>query len=224
MAQLTLRHCLRPAHPTTSAPPVLVLFHGNGGNAADFQAFWADLDPAWLLITPDAPYQVGPNQYTWLKDAADPQAEPVPMALQRLQTAVAMVRQFVQQALRVYAPDSRCVYLLGHSQGASAAGTLGLLASMPLAGVVMLSGYLWPPTLTLLTDTAHLSNRAFLVGHGLHDMDAPIALGRVTRDHLAGLPVQLTYREYAMGHGISAACRTDVITWLQQRRARTTLP
>lgn len=35
MAQLTLRHCLRPAHPTTSAPPVLVLFHGNGhGNGS----------------------------------------------------------------------------------------------------------------------------------------------------------------------------------------------
>jgi phospholipase/carboxylesterase len=130
-----------------------------------------------------------------------------------------VVRQFLHQALAAYAPEPDHVYLLGHSQGATAAGTLGLLEPLPLAGIVMVSGYLWPPILTLLADQAHLAGRAFLVGHGLHDTATPIELGRATRDLLATLPVDLTYQEYEMGHGMSAICRTDVVAWLQERWA-----
>jgi phospholipase/carboxylesterase len=222
MAHLALTHCCRPARPDPSRPPLLMLFHGNGGNAADFHAMWEDIDPAWLLITPNAPYPIGHNQYTWLKDAANPPADPDSAVMERIQAAVAIVRQFLHQVLAAYAPDPDHVYLAGHSQGASAAGTLGLLEPLPLAGIVMVSGYLWPPTLSLLADRAHLKSRDFFVGHGLHDIATPIELGRATRDFLATLGVGLTYREYEMGHGINPRCRKDIDTWLQERWAGST--
>jgi phospholipase/carboxylesterase len=53
-----------------------------------------------------------------------------------------------------------------------------------------------------------------LVTHGLYDPVLPIENGRALRDYLAGLPVELTYREYPMAHEVSMESLRDVTAWL----------
>jgi phospholipase/carboxylesterase len=47
----------------------------------------------------------------------------------------------------------------------------------------------------------------------------PIDNGRASRDLLQRLPVELTYREYPMGHEVSAQSLADVAAWLSARLA-----
>jgi phospholipase/carboxylesterase len=45
----------------------------------------------------------------------------------------------------------------------------------------------------------------------------PIQPSRASRDILQRLPVDLTYREYPMGHEVSPQSLTDVVAWLSAR-------
>ena len=60
-------------------------------------------------------------------------------------------------------------------------------------------------------------SKPFLVTHGLYDQVLPIENGRASRALLETLPVDLTYREYAMAHEINAESLTDVTSWLTER-------
>ncbi|HEX9370208.1 MAG TPA: phospholipase, partial [Roseiflexaceae bacterium] len=62
-----------------------------------------------------------------------------------------------------------------------------------------------------------LAGKPFLVVHGLFDQVLPVHYGRASRDLLQGLPVELTYREYPMGHEVSAQSLADVSAWLTER-------
>ena len=59
-----------------------------------------------------------------------------------------------------------------------------------------------------------------IVQHGVRDQVLTIDYGRASRDFLSSLPVDLTYREYEMGHQITDESLHDVTTWLSARLDR----
>jgi phospholipase/carboxylesterase len=217
MPTLSLFHRVRPSALTLTPPPVLVLFHGNRGTEQAIHALWEAFDPRWLILSPRAPYQGGPDEYTWLDFAGPPTPDRLPAAHQAFQAATDIVFSFLAEAQTAYGGDPNRLYVCGHSQGAAVSGTLGLLYQAPLAGAVMLCGSLWPPTLDYLTTTEHLVGRTFLVGHGSQDRYAPPAMGAANCQLLRHLPVHVTYQEYDMAHDINAACFKQVTGWLSQQ-------
>jgi phospholipase/carboxylesterase len=59
-----------------------------------------------------------------------------------------------------------------------------------------------------------LAGLPVLVVHGAEDPVLPIEHGRASREFLSRLPVDLTYREYPMGHHVTADSTQDVADWL----------
>ena len=55
-----------------------------------------------------------------------------------------------------------------------------------------------------------------LVVHGTKDDKLPIHHGRETNELLAELPVNLTYREYPMGHEITDESLQFILNWLEE--------
>jgi phospholipase/carboxylesterase len=53
--------------------------------------------------------------------------------------------------------------------------------------------------------------------HGTFDEVIPVKYGRETRDYLESTPVDLTYREYPMGHQISGPELADMRSWMSER-------
>jgi phospholipase/carboxylesterase len=53
-----------------------------------------------------------------------------------------------------------------------------------------------------------------IITHGIHDPVLPVESGRAAREFLEALPVELTYREYPMGHEVSMESLSDVTKWL----------
>jgi phospholipase/carboxylesterase len=86
-----------------------------------------------------------------------------------------------------------------------------------VAGTVLMSGRVPAEVRPLLAPTEQLAGKPFLVVHGTQDPVLPVHNGRESRDLLASLPVDLTYKEYPMEHQVSAESLTDVTTWLSAR-------
>ncbi len=100
-------------------------------------------------------------------------------------------------------PLSRTV-LGGFSQGG--AMTLDVGSQLPLAALLVMSGYLHGP----LASVDHPLPPTLLV-HGRQDPVVPLAAARQTHDRLTRLHTPVTYQEFEMGHEIPA----DVLDAMQ---------
>ena len=67
------------------------------------------------------------------------------------------------------------------------------------------------------TDRAKIAGKPILATHGLYDNVIPISYGRAIRDFLQTLPVDLTFREYPMGHEVNWESIQDIRAWLTAR-------
>jgi phospholipase/carboxylesterase len=82
---------------------------------------------------------------------------------------------------------------------------------------VAMSGRVLPQALDQITDKDALAGLPIFVAHGSRDMLIPINQGRDARAKLSELPVELTYREYDMGHEVSYDSLKDITEWLKER-------
>ena len=96
---------------------------------------------------------------------------------------------------------------------------LSLLLARPedIGGVAFLSG-LWsdkfmPPQ----PEAAGVQDKPVLQTHGTVDPLIPITQAHTSSKLLESLGVELTYREYGMGHQIDGDCLRDVAAWLSAR-------
>ena len=80
-----------------------------------------------------------------------------------------------------------------------------------------MSGRILPEIQPLNVSREQLAGLPILVVHGTIDTVLPIRYGRASRDLLSTLPVDLTYREYAMGHEVMAESLAGVRAWLSGR-------
>jgi phospholipase/carboxylesterase len=90
-------------------------------------------------------------------------------------------------------PLSRTV-LCGFSQGGAMTLDVGL--TLPLAGLVCISGYLHPN----LELTGDKSFPTVLIVHGRQDQMVPLSSAQSARDRLQALGVAVKYQEFDMGH------------------------
>ena len=92
-------------------------------------------------------------------------------------------------------------------------GAIALLEPELVAGVVMASGYL-PPDPDGRYRAHGAAGHTIFMGHGTLDPMVPVQYARMTRDYLLGTPVDLTYREYQIGHEVSVEELTEMSSWL----------
>jgi phospholipase/carboxylesterase len=110
---------------------------------------------------------------------------------------------------------SRGVVLAGFSQGGAMALHVALRHPEPLAGVMVLSGYL--VCADALAAEIHDANRRLPIfqAHGTDDPMVPLRRGRETRDRLAALGLAVEWRTYPMAHQVVPEEIADIGTWLR---------
>jgi len=213
---LPLIHLTRPPTvPVSGPPPLLLLLHGVGSHEGDLMGLAPYLDGRFFLVSPRAPLTFAPGMYGWFEVQLDPDHPVINPA--QAETSREMLVRFIGDVHAAYGTDPRRVYLMGFSQGAIM--SLSVLLTRPelLAGVVAMSGRILPEVLPRVAPPEALRGIPVLVVHGVADPILPIHHGRATRDRLALLPLDLTYREYAMGHQVSEESLADVAAWLRRR-------
>ena len=85
--------------------------------------------------------------------------------------------------------------LCGFSQGGAMTLDVGL--TLPLAGLICLSGYLHRTPQELEPPLPSV-----LIVHGKYDNVVPLSAAQRVRDHLMGLGTPMQYKEFEMGHEI----------------------
>jgi phospholipase/carboxylesterase len=215
---LSLVHVARPPAAPASGPdrpPLLLLLHGVGSHEGDLMTLAPYLDPRFYIVSARAPNTLAPGSYAWFHVQFTPQGPVInPEEAERSRLRLL---DFIGELVETYGVDPAGVYIMGFSQGAIMGLSLGLTRPDRLAGLVAHSGRILPEIRPIMASPDALRGLPVFVAHGTADAVLPIHHGRASRELLSTLPVDLTYREYPMGHEISAESLGDVAAWLSER-------
>ncbi|MEH2267113.1 MAG: alpha/beta hydrolase [Nostoc sp.] len=180
--------------PTNSQPPagLIVTLHGWGANAEDVASLLPLIKlPDYQFVLPNAPY---PYPYSPIGRAW------YDLRVENMYEGLAESRQVLTDFLESLesttgVPLSRTI-LSGFSQGG--AMTLDVGSKLPLAGLVVMSGYLHPDALT----AAKGGIPPTLITHGRYDEVVPLKAALKAQETLKSLGVAVEYHEFDMGHEI----------------------
>ncbi len=179
--------------PATDQAPAgaIVALHGWGSNARDLASLTPLLNlPACRFLFPDAPFPHPevPGGWMWYDfNGTSPQ--------QGLSESRQLLTNWLNtQEERTGIPLTQTV-LAGFSQGGAMTLDIGL--SLPLAGLIVLSGYFHPTQVSLPSGLPPV-----LMVHGRHDQIVPLRAAHEARKRLTELGVRVEYHEFEMEHEI----------------------
>ena len=204
-----------PCRLSTDRPPLLILLHGYGSDEADLLGLADYLDPRFRVISARAPLPLDMGGHSWFP------IEFTPVGLVVDYTAgersLDQLGQLLTDLQQASGNDGSDTLVLGFSQGGAMALSLLLARPQDITGVAFLSGLWSKERMPQDPAAAGLSGKPVLQTHGTDDPLIPIAKARTSRQLLEQLEVDLTYREYGMGHQIDGDCLRDISTWLTAR-------
>jgi phospholipase/carboxylesterase len=179
---------------------LIVLLHGWGANAQDILALAPSMNSSeYQYVFPDAPF---PHPYNpigrmWYDLTQDFQFESTPGFRDRpdLSTSRQSLTTFLHTLkAETGIPFSKTI-LGGFSQGGAMTLDVGL--TLPLAGLMVLSGYLHAPIVAQTLPP-------ILMVHGKQDSVVPLLSAERARDSLVEQGLKLYYQEFEnLGHEIS---------------------
>ena len=214
MRNLSLvHHVVEPREkPAADRAPLLVLLHGIGSNEDDLYSLAPYLDGRFMVVSARAPVVMGAGSFGWFNIELTPRA--MVADLEQAERSRLLVLKFIDELIETYQADPACVFLMGFSQGAMMSLSVALTRPDKATGVVAMSGRLPSQALAQFSAPEALRGMPIFVSHGIYDPLLPIDYGRDCREKLEALPVELTYREYPMGHEVSMESLRDVAAWL----------
>lgn len=205
--------------PAGAGPhPTIIALHGWGASAHDLIGLAPYLGGGRVqMLCPqgglDVPIGADQSGFGWFPLAGGGQM----FDSGAIGAAADAVRAFIAAAEKRYPIDRRKLILAGFSQGGVLAYLVGLADPARFAALAALSSWLPPPLAASLPPDEARRQLPTLVQHGAEDEIINVARARQSVESLRELGVPVTYREYTMGHEISAASLTDLSTWLDEK-------
>ncbi len=214
-----LTYKVRPS--TIENAPLLLLLHGYGSNEDDLLSFAPQMDKRYLVISARAPYDLPPQGAAWYAinfDAAGGKFSDNEQAMKSMKK----LRQFIKQLQQHYSIDPDNLNILGFSQGAILSYGLSLNNPGMFNNLVAMSGYLneelveqgdgWESRFR-----ESVKNTSYFLSHGTMDQVVPFEWARQAPPKLKELGLKHVWKEYPIGHGVSAQNFHDMREWLDQR-------
>jgi phospholipase/carboxylesterase len=211
-AELLFHLTRPPLQKDSELPPLLLLLHGVGSNEEDLFELNKYLDPRFFIVSARAPITLMPGAYAWYHVQFLP--DDTRIDFREAEHSRSILQRFISELIESYQLDPDRVYLMGFSQGAIMSLSLALTQPEKLAGVVAMSGRLLPELNPLIVSPDRLNGFPIFMAHGTADAVIPIRDGRAAHEQLSKLPLELTYREYPMGHQVSIESLNDVAAWI----------
>jgi phospholipase/carboxylesterase len=196
-----------PSPPLSAPIGRLVALHGWGSNAQDLASLAPSFNlPGYQYLFPNGPmpHPQAPGGRMWY-DLSD---------FVTRQGLTESRQQLTDWLLSLEAIDSvplNKTILVGFSQGG--AMTLDVGTHLPLAGLVVLSGYLHPLEIRPLPQTFP----PILMIHGRQDPVVQLAAAQKSHDALIKAGATVQYHELNMGHEIQSEVITLVHNFVQQQ-------
>jgi len=213
---MQLHYLVREPKVILEKNPVLLLLHGYGSNEEDLFSFATELPEEYYVISVRAPYDLQPYGHAWYaiyfdvdenKFSDDEQAK----------TSRDTIANFIDSICEKHPIDKTNVTLIGFSQGAILSYATALSYPEKVNRVVALSGYLNEKVLAEGFQNKAISKLKFFISHGSVDQVIPVDWARKAKPFLENLGLDVTYKEYPVGHGVAPQNFYDFKNWLESK-------
>ncbi|MDF3077878.1 MAG: serine esterase [Sphingobacteriaceae bacterium] len=208
----TLQYLVREPQVKTAANKAIILLHGVGSNEQDLFSLEGQLPSDYYIIAPRGQFTLAPDRYAWY-NVDFSTGKPLYNKEQEASSRE-VISTIIEQVKEEYALDE--IYLGGFSQGAIMSYTTGLSHPGKVTGVIALSGRLLDEIKPVLSKDEYPQKLRVFVAHGTHDGTLPVAYAREAKAYLETLEVQLSYKEYNIGHQINSEVIDDLNDWLKK--------
>jgi phospholipase/carboxylesterase len=188
--------------------PLLVFFHGQGGNEEQILRLAPRLSRRNYIclslrgLQPSGPRVDGRPGYSWDDGSADAQVEDYMLSA-------------VEQARRKYHIHSERIYLAGFAEGATLAYRLALTFPERLAGVISLNGAM--PRQGPLWRWPEIRQLRVFIGHGLTNNVVSLDLARRDFKVLYSAGANVVMHTYPTAHRIHPCMLRDINRWIIAR-------
>ncbi|OAB29272.1 phospholipase, partial [Flavobacterium fryxellicola] len=192
---------------------LLLLLHGYGSNEADLFSFAAELPDEYYVISARAPYDMQYGSYAWYAINFDADQNKF-SDHDQAKVSRDLIAGFIDELIQTYPIDPEKVTLIGFSQGSILSYAVALSYPEKVQKVVAMSGYL---NLEIVSDDYlknTFNNLKIFASHGTSDQVIPVAWARKTPAILENLGIDITYKEYPIGHGVAPQNFYDFKNWL----------
>jgi phospholipase/carboxylesterase len=213
---MSFNYLIKQPKTQVDKPVMLLMLHGYGSNKEDLFSFAHDLPDELLIISAEAPINMGFGGYAWYPihfDTDQNKFTDIPAAIKVRDALV----QFIDAMQEKYHFDTKKSMLMGFSQGAILSYALALTYPERINNIIALSGYFLEEICELDDVKEKYENLKIFASHGTVDPVIPIQWARETQEKLNRLNIDLVYKEYPVGHGVSPDNFTDFKTWILDR-------
>jgi phospholipase/carboxylesterase len=211
---MSLEYIIREPKNKLQNPPLLILLHGYGSNKEDLFSFAEELPDELLIVSAQAPYEMGYGGYAWYAINFD-DVKGKFSDLKQAKTSLDAIAFFIDEIKQKYKTDPNKTFLLGFSQGAILSYSLSLFYPNKVQNVIALSGYINTELLPEEISKEILTN--YYCSHGSVDQVLPVEWARKSKPFLDHLGLQNVYSEYPVGHGVAPQNFYSFKTWIEAR-------
>lgn len=210
---MSLYHLVKEPKVKLDKNPALILLHGYGSNEEDLFSFASELPEEYYVISVRAPYDLMYGSYAWYAINFDANENKF-SDLDQARSSRDLIVNFIDECITKYAIDAENVNLIGFSQGAILSTAIALSYPEKINRVIALSGYIDLGIATENFKEKEVSKVKFFVSHGVVDQVIPVDWARKTKPVLESLGINVTYKEYPIGHGVAPQNFYDFKDWL----------
>ena len=209
-----LQYIVRNPKIASTKPPLLILLHGYGSNEQDLFSFAEELSDDLLIVSAQAPYEMGPGAYAWYAINFD-DVNGKFSDLKQAKISIDKIAVFIDQIKLKYKTDSKKTFLLGFSQGAILSYSLSFYYPNKVQNIIALSGYINRELLP--TDISEEIQTSYYCSHGSVDQVLPVDWARKSKPFLDNLGFSNVYSEYPVGHGVAPQNFYSFKSWIEKR-------
>jgi phospholipase/carboxylesterase len=214
--KLSLEYVIREPKIKLEKNPLLLLLHGYGSNEQDLFSFASELPEEYYIVSARAPYDLTYGSYAWYAINFDADQNKFSDNDQAI-ISRDIVAGFIDELVSNYPIDANNVTLIGFSQGTILSYAVALSYPEKVQRVVAMSGYINPEILEKNYLKNSFSNLQLFASHGTADQVIPVEWGRKAKPFLENLGINVTYKEYPIGHGVSPQNFYDFKNWLSEK-------
>lgn len=195
-------------------PPLLILLHGYGSNEQDLFSFAEELPDEFLIISAQAPYEMGYGGYAWYAINFDTTNGKFSDLFQARES-VKKIASFIDEIKIKYNTNTEKTFLLGFSQGAILSYATAFNYPNKVQFVIALSGYINEELLP--EEVSKKITTDYYISHGTVDQVLPVEWARKAPKILNNFGLNNEYSEYPVGHGVAPQNFYNFKEWIEKR-------
>lgn len=196
-------------------PVLLVLMHGYGANEEDLFPIASSLPENYIVVTPQAPYKIGNENYQWYKSEKDKNGN-FSGRKGDLDKSTRKVEDLIKYLQKEYNVKSDRTFIGGFSQGANMSYLIGLENPKLIKGIAILSGTIF----NQIKDDKKLDKSSGLkifIGHGDQDNRIPYSEAEASKKWLEDNKYSIDFHTYkGMSHAISQQEINDLAEFIHK--------